>query len=160
MELQRELELLTKGSSCFDRAEYQKALTILNEVIEINPKNTQAYFLIANIFHLKGQIGKSIKAFSKVLELDPGHTDAAISLSVIYNDIGRYSDAKAIFEKANENVKKKKGHQIPEDPHINKKFALKHFELAELYLTYNRYDEALFEYNKSVGLIPKILMQE
>lgn len=41
---------------------------------------------------------------------------------------------------------------LTEDKHINKKFASKHFELADLYLSYNRYDEALFEFNKVVAL--------
>ena len=44
-----------------------------------------------------------------------------------------------------------------EDVHINKKFSVKHFELAELYLTYNRFDEALFEYKKSSALDPENL---
>ena len=39
-----------------------------------------------------------------------------------------------------------------EDKHINKKFASKHYEIADLYLSYNRYDEALFEYNKVIAL--------
>ena len=44
-----------------------------------------------------------------------------------------------------------------EDAHINKKFSSKHFELADLYLSYNRYDEALFEFNKVVALDPSNL---
>ena len=35
---------------------------------------------------------------------------------------------------------------------MNYKFALKHFELAEMYMVYNRYDDALFEYNKVIAL--------
>ena len=71
------------------------------------------------------------------------------------NDIGRYEQAQEVFEKANKKVKQEsKG---VEDPHINTRFAAKHFELAEMYFSYNRYEEALFEYNKAISLNPSDL---
>ncbi|HLW56944.1 MAG TPA: tetratricopeptide repeat protein, partial [Bacteriovoracaceae bacterium] len=74
-------------------------------------------------------------------------------LSVIYNDIGKYEEAKAIFEKANNQVKNSSSQGLT-DPHLNRKFSLKHYELAEMYISYGRADEALFEYNKAVTLDP------
>lgn len=147
-------QLLKTARECFEKQEYKKAQVVLNDIIESDDKNVDALFMMANIFHINGEIGKAIKAFSKVLTLNPEHTDAAISLSVLYNDIGQYEEARKVFEKANERVKSKanKGGSLLEDKHINKKFASKHFELADLYLSYNRYDEALFEYNKVVSL--------
>jgi tetratricopeptide (TPR) repeat protein len=145
-------ELMVSGRSCFEKGDYKKALMIFNEIIEVDTKNTEAYFCLANIFHINGEIGKAIKAFTKVLELDPNHTDASISLSVLLNDIGKYEEAKKIFEKANTHVKNVKSGV--DDPHINRKFSLKHYELAEQYFAYNRFDEALFEYNKASGLDP------
>ncbi len=145
-------QILLKGRECFERREFKKALYFLNEVIDSDSNNTEGYFLMANIFHMQGQIGKAIKAFQKVLELDPNHTDASISLSVLLNDIGRYEEAQKIFNAANAKVKNTT--QGIEDTHINKKFSSKHHELAELYFSYQRYDEALFEYNKASGLDP------
>ena len=104
---------------------------------------------------MKGEIGKAIKAFQKTLELDSNNIDASISLSVLLNDIGRYEEAQKVFDKAN---KKVKSTNIGiEDSHINNKFSQKHYELAELYFSYQRYDEALFEYNKAIGLAPNNL---
>lgn len=151
-------QLLKTARECFEKQEYKKAQVVLNEIIESDDRNVDAVFLLANIFHINGEIGKAIKAFNKVLNLNPEHTDAAISLSVLYNDIGQYEDAKKVFDTANERVKgKNKGAGLMEDKHINKKFAGKHYELADLYLSYNRYDEALFEFNKVVGLDPENL---
>jgi len=155
MEYQREVHLIAKARELYGKQQYSKAMMVLEEMIELNSRNIEAYFYMANIFHIKGQLGKAIKAFQKVLELDPCHTDASISLSVLYNDIGRYEDAKKIFETANDQVKTQK--EGIQDPHINKKFALKHFELAEMYFSYNRYEEALFEYNKVISLDPENL---
>ena len=138
-------QLLKTARDCFDKQEYKKAQVVLNEIIESDDRNVDALFLLANIFHINGEIGKAIKAFTKVLNLNSEHTDAAISLSVLYNDIGQYEDAKKVFDTANERVKgKNKGSGLMEDKHINKKFASKHYEIADLYLSYNRYDEALF----------------
>ena len=149
-------KLLEHGVESFNRGELNKASKIFNEIIETaNPSKEkaqliQAYFHIANIFHQKGEIGKAIKAFNRVLTLDPSHTDASISLSVLYNDIGHYESAKKIFDKTSSRVTQNEGKDS--DSHINKKFSEKHLELAELYMTYNRLDEALFEYNKANGL--------
>lgn len=151
-------QLLKTARECFDKQEYKKSQVVLNEIIESDDRHVDALFLLANIFHINGEIGKAIKAFNKVLNLNPEHTDAAISLSVLYNDIGQYEDAKKVFDTANERVKgKNKGTGLMEDKHINKKFASKHYEIADLYLSYNRYDEALFEFNKVVGLDPENL---
>jgi tetratricopeptide (TPR) repeat protein len=152
LENTREMQLLNKGKDLFSKNILKEAMAVLEDVIELNHNNTEAYFYLGNIFHIKGQLGKAIKAFNKVLELDPNHTDASISLSVILNDIGRYEEAKNIFDKANQHVKKES--RGIDDPHLNKKFSVKHYELGEMYFSYNRYDEAIFEYNKAVGLDP------
>lgn len=155
LENRKELQLHAKAKELFEINSLTKSLTIFEEVIEINPKNYEAYFFIGNIYHIQGQLGKAVKAFNRVLDLNPSHTDASISLSVILNDIGRYDDAKKIFDKANNKVKNEKTGL--HDPHINQKFASKHFEIAEMYYSYNRYEEALSEYNKAYGLNPQNL---
>lgn len=153
MENFKQSDLLKKAKDAFQKNDLKTASLILNELIELNPSHTEGYFYLANVFHLRGEIGKAIKAFNRVLELDPNHTDASISLSVLLNDIGRYEEAKNIFEKANNHVKNSQNQGVT-DPHLNKKFSLKHYELAESYASYNRFDEALFEYNKSINLDP------
>jgi tetratricopeptide (TPR) repeat protein len=147
----KQSDLLKKAKDAYQKNDLKTSGLFLNEIIEQNPNATEAFFYLANIFHLKGELGKAIKAFQKVLELDPHHTDAAISLSVIFNDIGKYEEAKTIFEKANNQVKNNQQQGVS-DPHLNKKFSLKHYELAEMYSSYGRADEALFEYNKAATL--------
>jgi tetratricopeptide (TPR) repeat protein len=157
VENKREKEFLHKARGCMERREFASAQLILSEIIESNDKNIEAFFCLANIFHLKGELSKAIKAFKKVLELDPSHTDAAIGLSVLYNDIGRYEEARVLFEKTDERVRQGHVDRSFKDQHINKKFALKHSEIADMYMSYNRYEEALFEYSKAVMLDPSAL---
>lgn len=155
MDTIKENQILESAKKLFNKNALKKSFELFEEVVTLNESNSEAYFYMGNILHIQGQLGKAIKAFNKVLELDPNHTDAAISLSVILNDIGKYEQAQEIFERANTKVKNET--QGIQDPHINKKFALKHFEIAEMYFSYNRYDEALFEYNKAYGLDPQNL---
>jgi tetratricopeptide (TPR) repeat protein len=154
----REVEIIERAKGYFSKREYDRALSLLAEFVEGGSHEKslliESFFTMANIFHMKGEIGKAIKAFNKVLSLDPAHTDAAISLSVLYNDIGHYEEAKRVFDTANERVKVRSSGDAIEDRHVNRKFASKHYEIAELYSTYGRHDEALFEYNKASSLDP------
>jgi len=151
LELQNET-LLERGKAFVKNRNFKKAEQCLSSYLQSNGQSVEGYFEIANLFHQMGDISRAVKAFKKLLEIEPGHTDASIALSVLYNDIGQYDKAREIFEKADRRVKSGNSENMIEDAHINKKFALKHLELAELYLTYNRFDEALFEFKKSSAL--------
>jgi len=153
----KETDLINKARDFYNRGRYKEAKILLNDIIDGNGKSSEAFYYLGNIFHIDGEIGKAIKAFNKVLELDPCHTDASISLSILYNDIGKYEEGKKIFDQTNERIKSRKTKENVEDRHINKKFAEKHYELAEMYMSYNRYDEALYEYNKVNALNPEHL---
>lgn len=156
MNLNQERTLIDKGLNFQKNHDLKRAEFCYSNVLNHNPTSIDALFNLANLYHQKGQLSRAIKSFEKVLELNPMHTDAAISLSVLYNDVGQYDKARSVFEKADKRVKGS-GNNLIEDTHINKKFAAKHLELAELYLTYNRYDESLFEFKKASALNPESL---
>ena len=137
--------------------ELKKAEIYLGEMISKSEGDARCYFELGQIYLQRGEVGRAIKSFKKTLELDSTHTDASISLSVLLNDVGQYGEARSIFETADRRVKSGDNNSLIEDKHINKKFSLKHFELAELYLTYNRFDEALFELKKAGALDPENL---
>jgi tetratricopeptide (TPR) repeat protein len=137
--------------------DYKKAEQYLSRLISLGENDSSVYFELGNLYHLKGEIGRAIKSFKKTLEINPTHTDASISLSVLLNDVGQYDQARKVFEDTDRRVKQGASGNLIEDKHINKKFSLKHLELADLYLTYNRFDEALFELKKASALDPENL---
>lgn len=126
---------------------------VLHQAKEVNDHQIliKTYFYLATIFSSNGEIAKAVDAFKKVLSLDPSHTNAQIALSVLYNDVGEYEEGAEIFEKASQQVVEG---NISNKEDINKKFSLRHFEIARMYDAYNRFDEALFEYEKVVQLDP------
>ncbi|EQC52082.1 M48 family metallopeptidase [Bacteriovorax sp. DB6_IX] len=60
-------QLLNRAQKAYDNKEYSKSMTLLNEVLESDDRNVKALFLIANIFHIKGEISKAIKHLKKFL---------------------------------------------------------------------------------------------
>jgi tetratricopeptide (TPR) repeat protein len=137
---------------------FEEAVKACQDCIS-NPSATEtqiktALHLFGTCSYLQGQLGKAIESFKKILTIDPKHTDAAISLSIIYNDIGRYDEAKTIYQVANQSLQLKRQGS---DSLLDRKFALKHIELGDLYFKYHRYDDALDDYSRAARLDPQAL---
>lgn len=140
--------------SHLSRREFGKAETLIREKLQAEPQSPDGFYLLGVMYYFQGNIGLTIENLKKALSIDPRHTDAAICLSVLYNDIGKYDDAKSVFESANQSVAhRREGSELG----IDRKFAVKHLELADLYFRYRRYDEAIEEYGKAALLDPTTL---
>jgi tetratricopeptide (TPR) repeat protein len=142
-------KLCFDGEKFFKTGDFVNSRQCLEEYVSSDGQSGEAFFFLGSIYHSEGQIGKAIKCFSKVLEINPNHTDSVLCLSVLYNDIGQYDKGKELFEKANNIVEKS---CYSEDLKINKTFSQRHYELAEMYLSYQKYEEAIFELNKASAL--------
>jgi tetratricopeptide (TPR) repeat protein len=134
--------------------EYGRAEVLIRERLREEPDSADAHYLMGVMHYFQGQLGPTVENLRRALSLDPQHTDAAICLSVLFNDIGKYDDAKKVFEQANQSVAHK---HTGDDMGIDRKFAVKHMELADLYFRYRRYDESIEEYAKAAVLDPTTL---
>jgi tetratricopeptide (TPR) repeat protein len=140
---------------CYQKNEFLKVLELSEDLLKLPEYELQCRFMQANVFHHQGKIGKALAQFKKVLELEPEHTDAMVSLAVLYNDIGQYAEAQKYFELADSKVKR--GDAGIVDTLTNKKFSQLHYEIAEMYCTYQRYGEAIDDYKKAMSLDPENL---
>ena len=134
--------------------EFPQAEALIQAKLLKEPDSADPHYLLGVLNYFQGKLGPTVEHLKKALSIDPHHTDAAICLSVLYNDIGKYDDAKRVFETANQSVAHKRTGQ---DLGIDRKFAVKHLELADLYFRYRRYDEAIEEYAKAALLDPSAL---
>ncbi len=134
-----------------NRKDYTRAESLIREKISKEPQGADGYYLLGVLCYFQGHVGPTITALKKSLELDPRHTDAAICLSVLLNDLGKYDDAKKIFDQANHSVVNRREGVVSG---VDLKFAVKHLELGDLYFRYRRYDEAIEEYSKAALLNP------
>ena len=147
-------QLIEEARIAFIEGDYATAEPLLNQPTILNSKNPEVLQMLATIYYDQGKFNKAISTFKKALEIEPSYTDAAVGLSIILNDIGRYDDAKKIFEDAKAQLDAKKQ---ASEPNINEKFASKHAELADLYLQFKRFDESAEQYVKAISLSPKKL---
>lgn len=136
------------------RRDFTRAETLIRDKIQKDPENADGFYLLGVMYYFQGNLGSTVENLKKALAIDPHHTDAAICLSVLFNDIGKYDEAKRVFEQANQSVAHKR---TGDDLGIDRKFAVKHLELADLYFRYRRYDESIEEYGKAAMLDPTTL---
>ncbi len=110
--------------------------------------------MLASISCARGHFSKGIRLFEKALHLDPSFTDASIGLSIVLNDLGKYEQARRVFEKAQKSLGAQGGQKG--DSYVQGKMAHKHFELAELYWQYGWKDQAIQEWERALVLRPKV----
>jgi tetratricopeptide (TPR) repeat protein len=133
---------------------WQEAEVLAQRNLAQDQNSADAHYLLGVSLYFQGKLGPTIKSLKEALKADPRHTDAAICLSVLLNDIGRYDEAQGVFSQANHSV----AHPLSRsETVIDKKFAVKHLEIADLYFRYRRYDEAIEEYTKAASLDPTAL---
>ncbi|MCB0411959.1 MAG: tetratricopeptide repeat protein [Bdellovibrionales bacterium] len=152
-------ELFQTAKELFDADKYAQAETLLNQLILQNRKSPHVFQMLGTIYYDQGKFTKAIRAFRRAIEIDPSFTDASLGLSIILNDLGKYEEGRKVFEEAQVMLQKK---SAEDDPYVNEKLALKHDELGELYVHYNRYKEALDQYFKALSLStrrPEITMK-
>lgn len=137
-----------------NRGEFKHAADLIRQKLQDEPQSADCFYFFGVLHHYQNRLGQAIKNFKKALEIDPRHTDAAICLSVLYNDIGKFDEARNVFQQANQSVV---GSRAENDLGIDRKFAVKHLEIADLYFRYRRYDEAIEEYTKAALLDPTAL---
>ncbi|MFC2074643.1 tetratricopeptide repeat protein [Bdellovibrionota bacterium] len=142
-------ELIKRGKEFLRKQDLAEAERCFLNALKENNSSSEAFAQLGNLYYDQGKFNRAISAFQRTLQIDPHHTDAAISLSVLYNDIGRYEEAEIVFLRAREAIERKRDGR---DPFIDNKIARKHAEVGDLYTKYRRYDEALEEYIKAFTL--------
>ncbi len=133
------------------RRDFAKADELIGAWLRTEQGSAEPHYWAGVSHYMQGRLGNTITELKKAIAINPRHTDASVCLSVLYNDIGKYDDAKQVFEQANQSVVHKR---VGDDLDIDRKFAVKHLELADLYFRYRRYEEAIEEYGKAAMLDP------
>lgn len=142
-------EILEAARDYFKNDNYSQAEPLLNQLILKGQKPAEVFHMLGTIYYDQGKFSKAIRLFKRALEVDPSYTDASIGLSIILNDLGRYQEGQKVFEEAQVMLAKNKSQH---DPYINEKLAIKHDELGELYMQFNRPQEAIDQYYKALNL--------
>jgi tetratricopeptide (TPR) repeat protein len=92
--------LLEQASKSMTARQYNKALDILDTIIERSPEFAEAWNKRATVNYLAGRLDQSLADIDKVLELEPRHFGALSGLGMIRRDKGDGQGALEAFREA------------------------------------------------------------
>ncbi len=137
----------------------RQAKILLQPLITEIGDDYRVYALLGVVYHKEGNFPRAVKNYNRALELNSLDTETAINLSLIYNDLGRYEQGAQLYAKAvglMKNERVEKSDLIDEAEDINYMFASQHASLGELYLRYNKAEDAFREFEKALSLSPRM----
>jgi len=99
------LRLIEEGRASLAEHAYDRALDRFERAVTIDPSNAYGYYFLAQLHYDKHDYDQVIAFADKAVVLsartDPGLTARAYSLQgAVYEDVGRYPDARAAYRKA------------------------------------------------------------
>lgn len=143
--------LLAHGKESYLKGHYLEAEGHLREFVALGHRFADVFNMLGVMCHAQTRYNEAVSAFEQALELNPRYTEAALNLSVTFNDLGRYDDAKRVYDGTLSNTE-----QSSEgiDPFAKGKLANMHAEVSGAYAEAGAWDEAMVELDKAINLCP------
>lgn len=143
-------QILRIAREHYERREFDKAEPLLRGVLDELDKFADVYNMLGVMAHERRDFLEAERCFERALELNPGYTEAALSLTVTYNDLGKFDLARAVHERATGGPRPEGGM----DPFVRGKIANMHADLGEVYAGFGMHDEGVREYARALDLCP------
>ena len=142
-------QLLLLGREHYHRGEFDKAKSLLLQVVAKSDRHADVHHMLGVIAHGAGDFAQAESHFEKAVFLNPNYTEAQLNLMVTYNDLGKYDAARRIYSQVRARTV-----TTQVDPFIKGKLANMHAELSQAYADVRMASEAIRELEKAVGLCP------
>ena len=81
---EQKAKYLERGKTYFAEENFEKARVEFKNVLQIDPKNIEARYMLAQIHEEKRNFRAAFKNYLRVVEEDPAHVDARIHLGRLY----------------------------------------------------------------------------
>jgi len=107
--------------------------------------------MLGVIYHQAGRLVEAESMFNEALRINPSYTEAALNLVVTCNDLGKYAEAKEVYENAMA-TSKRAPREL--DPFAKGKIANMHADIGSAYRAVALYEEAAREYEQALALCP------
>ena len=99
---QKLTSLLDEGSRLVQDQQYNRAIDVFTEAIELDPTWAEAWNKRATVFYMVGEFQKSQDDIDKVLELEERHFGALAGQGMVNIQLKNYDKAKRSYQKAQE----------------------------------------------------------
>ncbi len=140
-------ELVNKGKTCFENKEYPQAEAMFKQIVARGVEYADVFNMLGVINHNEGKFQHAIDYFEKALKRNPHYTEALLNLAVLYNDLGKYADAKKLYGK----LRKSKGTEPRQiEPVLQGKLSNLHADIGDIYRNIGLYSHAVAEYQKAL----------
>ena len=95
-----EQSLINRARILNDRSRFDEALSILNQVKEMNPGSTDACYLEGVALEQMGDLEKALEAYTNCLAIDENHPDSLNNRGVVNGRLGNIPEAIGDLQKA------------------------------------------------------------
>ncbi|MBI1823192.1 MAG: tetratricopeptide repeat protein [Nitrospirae bacterium] len=147
--------VLKEASQLYDDKKFDEAEPLYLSLLKGTNKGYADIFnKLGLISHLKGDFQTASDFFQKALQINSKYTECSLNLAVTYNDMGKFDEAREVFNKALQIVQTSPN---TIDPFIQGKLASEHKRLGEQYKDLGLYDQALEEFQKALTHRPNLV---
>jgi tetratricopeptide (TPR) repeat protein len=144
-------QLLLLGREHYEKREYDKAESLLRQVLDQDDRFADVHDMLGVIAHSRGNFMAAEQHFERALAINPAYTEAALNLAVTYNDRGKYEAAREVYKRIRG---KPSGEKEGLDPFARGKLANMHADIAQAYTDLALPRDAVDELEKAVALCP------
>lgn len=148
---ERTKQLLALGREHYEKREYPEAEECFRQILGQVAAFADVRNMLGVIAHDRGGFEEAQAHFEESLRLNPKYTEAALNLAVTYNDLGRYAEAKQVYQSAITQSTSAPGSL---DPFARGKIANLHAQVAQAYADVGMPREAVHELRKALALCP------
>ena len=142
---ERKTKYLEKSKVYLSDKNYDKAKVEIKNVLQIDPKSAEAYFLMGQIEEKNKELGKALGNYKKAIELEPAYTEAKIKLAKIYVIAGTAEYIKLASELLNETIKSQAN-----NPEVNVILATIDYKLGEREKAISALEKVVAKHRSSV----------
>ena len=143
---------ITKAKDAQSAGEFNPAEQMLRDALAKGGEDyADIHHQLGLVLHAQGGYAEACQHFEHALRLNPKYTEAALDLAITYNDLGRYTEAKAILHESNSK------HDSKTDPLTCGKIANLHAQVGNAYRSAGLPRDAILEYRRALGLAPEFV---
>lgn len=96
---ERKAKYRLRAQEYFQQGDYAKARVELRNVLQIDPKDVDAYFLYAQVEEKERNYRNAAGAYQQVIELNPGHDRAMVKLAKYYLEFRALEQAEKLADR-------------------------------------------------------------
>ncbi len=144
-------QIIQQATAAFEAGEYERAETLLLDVVERTPTYANLYNMLGFISNQRNAPEKAVAQFRRALALNPNYSEARLNLVLTLAEMGEYEEA---AKEAAELQASAAADSRRLSLGIRGQLANTHADLGKRYHDLGLFVEAVAEYDKALRLCP------